>query len=293
MGAWLEQLLAESTGKDGKGLIPVDREGLGDPDAYGDDRVFVSLRLAGVDTGSEQMSGLEERGHPVISIVAEDCYQLGQLFVLWEIAVAVAGSVIGIDPFNQPDVEASKVKARELSDEYEKTGKLPETAPIFEDDGIALYADEANAKALDSHDNLAGYLKAHLGRLKPKDYFALLAFVEHCDAYEARLQAIRLKVRDSKKAATCMGFGPRFLHSTGQAYKGGPDTGVFIEISCDHAEDLEIPGHRISFGAVERAQALGDFAVLNERGRRALRIHLKDVMAGLARLSEAFDAALQ
>ena len=293
MGAWLEQLIAESTGKKGKGLIPLDGEHLGAPESYGDDRVFVNLRLAGVDHGVERLSGLVELGHPVIDIVAEDSYQLGQLFYMWEIATAVAGSILGINPFDQPDVELAKVKVRELSDAYEKTGMLREPAPIFETDGIALYADAANAEALGTHDCVSGYLKAHLARLKDHDYFALLAFIEHCDANEARLQAMRMKVRDSRKAATCVGFGPRFLHSTGQAYKGGPDTGVFVQITCDHAKDLNIPGRKMTFGTVERAQALGDLAVLDERGRRALRIHLKDVKSGLAKLSEDFDAALQ
>lgn len=292
-GAWLEQLIAESTGKRGKGMIPVDHEPLGDPDGYGGDRVFVELRLAGVDGAGETLTMLEERGHPVIRVMIEDSYQLGQLFFLWEVAIAVASSVIGINPFDQPDVEAAKEKVRALSAEYEKTGTLPEEAPVFEDNGIALYADEANAAALGRHEHLSGYLKAHLERLKRGDYFALLAFIEQCDAHEAPLQAMRLKVRDATGNATTLGFGPRFLHSTGQLHKGGPNTGVFVAISCDHADALDIPGHRISFGAVERAQAMGDIAVLDERGRRALRIHLKDVKTGLARLSEAFDAALQ
>jgi transaldolase/glucose-6-phosphate isomerase len=292
-GTWLEQLIAESTGKNGKGLIPVDREALGDPDAYGNDRVFVHLRLAGVDKGEELLGGLEKRGHPVIRIVAEDSYQLGQLFFLWEIAVAVAGSIIGINPFDQPDVEASKVKARALTDEYEKTGALPQDPPIYRSDGIALYADEANAAALGRHNDLAGYLKAHLARLEAGDYFALLAFIEQCEAHEAPLQEMRAKLRDAKKTATCLGFGPRFLHSTGQAYKGGPNTGVFLTITGEHERDIEVPGRNVTFGAVERAQALGDFAVLNERGRRAMRLHLKDVKAGLAQLGEVFGAALQ
>jgi len=293
MGAWLEQLIAESTGKHGKGLIPIDHEPLSDPDLYGADRVFVQLRLAGVDRAGDMLTALEERGHPVIRMVIEDSYQLGQLFYLWEIATAVAGSVIGINPFDQPDVEAAKVKVRALSTEYEKSGQLPRETPVFEDGDIALYADAANAAALGWHEHLSGYVKAHLERLKAGDYFALLAFIEHCDAHEAPLQAMRLKVRDATKNATTLGFGPRFLHSTGQLHKGGPNTGVFVEISCDHSDELAIPGRRISFGAIEFAQAIGDIAVLNERGRRALRIHLKDGKAGLARLSEAFDAALQ
>lgn len=293
VGAWLEQLIAESTGKHGKGLIPIDGENFADPDAYDDDRVFVSLRLAGVDDDAAQLAALEERGHPVISVVAEDAYELGQLFYLWEIATAVAGSVIGINPFDQPDVEAAKVKARELTDAFEKTGALPASTPLFEKDGIALYADAANAKALGAHDALTGYLKAHFGRIAPHDYVGLLAFIEQSGEHEAPLQAMRLKLRDSKRVATAVEFGPRFLHSTGQAYKGGSDTGVFVVITGEPVEDLKIPGRTISFGTVERAQAIGDTAVLEERGRRVLRLHLTDVNEGLARLSEAFDAALQ
>jgi transaldolase/glucose-6-phosphate isomerase len=200
--------------------------------------------------------------------------------------------MLGINPFNQPDVESAKVKARELASAFEKSGKLPEQAPIFELDGIALYADEANAKALGRQNDLAAYLKAHLARIKSGDYFAITAFIEHSDANQAPLEDMRMKLRDAKKVATCLGFGPRFLHSTGQAYKGGPNTGVFLELSCDHADELDIPGHRISFGAVELAQAMGDFAVLNERGRRALRVHLKDTATGLAALGDAFGKAL-
>jgi transaldolase/glucose-6-phosphate isomerase len=293
MGAWLEQLIAESTGKHGKGLIPVDGETLGDPDVYGDDRVFVNLRLAGVADGSAEIAALEEAGHPVITIVAEDAYQLGQLFYLWEIAVAVAGSVIDINPFDQPDVEAAKIKARELTAEFEVNGALPAPEPIFETHGVTLYADKANAEALDFRVTLAGYLKAHLARIKPGDYVALIAFIEQSAAHEAPLQAMRMRLRDAKRVATAVQFGPRFLHSTGQLYKGGPDCGLFIVITCDPVEDLAIPGHKISFGTVERAQAIGDIAVLEERGRRVLHIHLSSAEDGLSQLAEAFETALQ
>ena len=291
LGAWLEQLIAESTGKQGKGLIPVDGEALGELSAYGDDRVFVLVRLAGVDHGAD-VAALEEAGHPVLQIVAEDSYQLGQLFFMWEVAIAIAGSIIAINPFNQPDVEAAKIKARELTGAFQKTGALPQSEPIYEQRGFTLYADSANAEAIGQHDDLKGYLHAHFARLKEGDYAALLAFIEHCDAFEEELSRMRTRLRDAKRVATCVGFGPRFLHSTGQAYKGGPDTGVFLEITGEPVDDLEIPGRKISFGMVERAQALGDFAVLNERGRRALRIHLKDVASGLSHLCEVLDAAL-
>ncbi|MBU6442324.1 MAG: bifunctional transaldolase/phosoglucose isomerase [Alphaproteobacteria bacterium] len=292
MGTWLEQLIAESTGKQGKGLIPVDREPLGTPEAYGEDRVFVHLRQAGVGD-TEGIKALEDHGHPVIRIVIEDSFQLGQIFFMWEIAVAVAGAVMGINPFDQPDVESAKVETRELTATYEKTGELPQEAPFFEAGGLALYADAANRSALGTRNSIAAYLKAHLARLNAHDYFAFLAFIEQCADNDAPFQTMREALRNAKKNATCLGFGPRFLHSTGQAYKGGPDTGVFLVVTCEHQDVLEIPGHKLSFDAVERAQALGDFAVLNERGRRALRVHLKEVNAGLQALRTAFEQALR
>jgi transaldolase / glucose-6-phosphate isomerase len=291
LGAWLEQLVAESTGKQGRGLIPVDGEALGDPSVYGRDRVFLNIQLAGDGSQAPKLNALEQAGHPVIRIAIGDAYQIGQVFYLCEMAIAAAGAVIGINPFDQPDVEAAKVKARELTEQFESGGGSEEKA-VFAQDGISLFADAANAAALGSAGSLAQYLKAHLSRLSPGDYFALLAFVEQSSESENILQGIRSKVRDRFKTATCVGFGPRFLHSTGQAYKGGPNTGVFLQVTCDHAHDLKIPGRKASFGLVEHAQALGDFAVLNERGRRALRIHLEDLQSGLSKLSAAIDEAL-
>ena len=298
LGAWLEQLLAESTGKNGKGLIPVDRESLAAPDTYGDDRVFAYLRLASDTNHADDaaIAALEADGQPVVRISVADVYHLGQELFRWEIATAVAGSIIGINPFNQPDVEASKIATRKLTDEYEQAGSLPVETPFFEADGVELFADARNAEALQANArdrSLTGFLKAHLDRLKPGDYFALLAYLEMNDANEAALQSARHAVRDRKRVATCLGFGPRFLHSTGQAYKGGPNTGVFLQITCDDAIDLAVPGQKYTFGIVKAAQARGDFAVLAERGRRALRVHLgTDVSDGLARLETAMKAAL-
>jgi transaldolase/glucose-6-phosphate isomerase len=298
-GAWLEQLLAESTGKEGKGLIPIDRESLGPPELYGRDRVFVHIRLdAEPDLSQEAaLKVLEGAAHPVLRVPIDDPYDLGREFFRWEIATAVAGSILGINAFNQPDVEASKVATRNLTAEYEKTGSLPPEVPILEDRGITVFADEQNAasvaKAAGTHQSLAGYLRAHLNRLAPGDYFAILAFLEMNDAHEAQLQAARHAVRNAKRVATCLGFGPRFLHSTGQAYKGGPNTGVFLQITCDDAIDLPVPGQKYTFGVVKAAQARGDFQVLAERKRRALRVHLgPDVRAGLATLQEAITKAL-
>ncbi|HZQ19779.1 MAG TPA: bifunctional transaldolase/phosoglucose isomerase [Terriglobales bacterium] len=286
LGAWLEQLLAESTGKQGKGIIPIDRESLGAPEVYGNDRMFAYLRYESAPDADQDanIAVLERAGQPVIRISVGDTYDVGQEFFRWEIATAVAGSIIGINAFNQPDVEASKVETRKLTSEYEKNGSLPAEQPIFEQAGIKLFADPKNASAV-ADGNIGGHLRAHLGRLKPGDYFAVLAYVEMNPEHEALLQEIRHAIRDSKQVATCLGFGPRFLHSTGQAYKGGPNTGVFLQITCDDAKDLPIPGQKYTFGVVKAAQARGDFQVLVERGRRLLRVHLgKDVETGLSEL---------
>jgi transaldolase/glucose-6-phosphate isomerase len=223
----------------------------------------------------------------------QDTYAIGEEFFRWEIATAVAGSIIGINAFNQPDVEASKIETRKLTSEYETTGKLPAEEPFFEGDGVKLYADAKNADALKNGKTLAEILKTHLGRAGAGDYFALLGYITMNAENEAALQAIRHTVRDKKKVATVLGFGPRFLHSTGQAYKGGPNSGVFLQITCDNAVDLPVPEQKYTFGVVKAAQARGDFAVLAERGRRALRVHLgKDVKAGLAKLQAAVGQAL-
>jgi transaldolase/glucose-6-phosphate isomerase len=299
LGAWLEQLLAESTGKSGKGLIPVNREALGAPEIYGDDRLFVYLKLESDSDGpqADAIQALEHAGQPVVKISLPDVYNLGQEFFRWEITTAVAGSIIGINPFNQPDVEASKIATRKLTDEYERAGSLPSETPIFEAEGIKLFADEKNGRALDkavSERSLTGYLRAHLNRLHANDYFAMLAYVEMNESHEQSLQSIRHKVRDAKRSATCLGFGPRFLHSTGQAYKGGPNSGVFLQITCDDANDLPVPGQKYTFGTVKAAQARGDFEVLAERERRALRVHLgADLSADLAQLQAAMTAALK
>ncbi len=297
LGAWLEQLIAESTGKIGKGIIPVDREHLGSPAVYGNDRVFAYIRLEN-EADSDQdakVTALEKAGHPVVRIVMPDTYDLGAEFFRWEIATAVAGAVIGINPFNQPDVEASKIATKALTSEYEAKGSLPAEKPILEDSGIKLFTDEKNAADLakSGEKSLAGYLKAHLSRIHSGDYFAVLGYIQMNSEHEQSLQAVRHAVRDRKNVATCLGFGPRFLHSTGQAYKGGPNSGVFLQITCDDSVELPVPGQKYTFGVVKAAQARGDFQVLIERGRRALRVHLgKDLKNGLATLQAAVDKAV-
>jgi transaldolase/glucose-6-phosphate isomerase len=300
LGAWLEQLVAESTGKQGKGVIPIDREMLLPPDSYGPDRLFVYLKLRSAPDPSQDASvqALERAGHPVLRILLDDPYDLGEEFFRWEIATAVAGSILGIHPFDQPDVEASKTATRKLTAAYERDGSLPEETPIFVGDGISLFTDAANASAL-AHTvrprpTLKNYLRAHLNRLRPGDYFALLAYIEMNAAHERQLQSMRHQVLRTKRVATCVEFGPRFLHSTGQAYKGGPDSGVFLQITCDDAVDVPVPGQKYSFGVVKAAQARGDFDVLLARDRRALRAHVgKDLASGLRTLQEAIQAALQ
>jgi transaldolase / glucose-6-phosphate isomerase len=298
LGAWMEQLIAESTGKNGKGIIPVDREELGPPEVYGNDRIFAYMRLeGGADANQDaKVAALEKAGQPVLRIAMKDIYEIGAEFFRWEIATAVAGSIIGINAFNQPDVEASKIVTRNLTSEYEKTGSLPAEKPILEDSGVKLFTDDKNATALATaagDATLAGYLKAHLARIHAGDYFAVLGYVQMNAEHEAALQTIRHAVRDRKHVATCLGFGPRFLHSTGQAYKGGPNSGVFLQITCDDSVELPVPGQKYTFGIVKAAQARGDFQVLAERGRRALRVHLgSNLKAGLATLKNAVEKAL-
>ena len=298
LGAWLEQLLAESTGKEGKGIIPIDREAVGAPDVYGLDRLFVYIRLQAAPEKSQDdaVDILERAGQPVVRISVADLYDLGQEFFRWEFATAVAGAIMGLNPFNQPDVEASKVATKHITDEYERAGALPVESPVLEEEGVRLYADpsyvEILAAGMGKSPSLRNYLTAHLNQLAAGDYFALLAYVEMNAAHEARLQCIRHIVRATKRVATCLGFGPRFLHSTGQAYKGGPNSGVFLQITCDDAADLPVPGQRYTFGVVKAAQARGDFHVLAERGRRVLRVHLgSDVTTGLAILKTAMERA--
>ncbi len=298
LGAWLEQLIAESTGKEGKALIPLEHEKLGGPKVYGNDRVFAYLSVRGDDDSKHEkaLAKLEAAGHPVVRIELRDTFDLTAEFFRWEIATAVAGSILGINPFNQPDVEASKIATKKLTSAYEETGSLPAEEPIWSGEGVELFTDDANASVLAASKpkKLAAWLEAHFDRVHDGDYVALLAYVEMNKKHEKLLDEMRLAVRDAKKTATCLGFGPRFLHSTGQAYKGGPNTAVVLQITCDDAHDLKVPGAKYTFGIVKAAQARGDFTVLAERGRRALRVHLgKDVAKGLTKLRDALQKALR
>lgn len=291
LGAWLEQLIAESTGKSGIAIIPVDLEPMQPASEYSNDRVFVYLALKGgkpdnrVDLNLEE---IERLGHPLVRIELESIYHLSQEFFRWEFATAVAGSIMSINPFNQPDVEAAKIEARKLTDEYEQAGKLPDESAFFEENGIKLFTGEEYALELAAdagEKSLENFLNAHLRQINVNDYFALLAYIEMSDSNEDVLQQFREKVLKRTRVATCVGFGPRFLHSTGQAYKGGGNNGVFLQITSDDEFDLPVPGQKFTFGVVKSAQARGDFQVLLDRGRRALRVHLgADVGSGLERL---------
>jgi hypothetical protein len=292
VGAWLEQLVAESTGKNGTAVIPVDLEPEGDANSYGSDRLFVYLRLAAAPDGEQDafVERLNGAGQPVVRIDVRDTYALGQEFFRWEVATAVAGAVLGINPFDQPDVEASKIKTRALTDAFERDGALPDEAPVVLDAELAIFADEGNVRALGAVATPAEAIAAHLRRVGVGDYVALLAYLDMNSDTIAALQEIRAVIRAQSGAATCLGFGPRFLHSTGQAYKGGPNSGVFLQITCDDAHDLPVPGRTFTFGTVKAAQARGDVGVLEDRGRRVLRVHLgPDVAAGLQAVRAAVE----
>lgn len=290
-GAWLEQLIAESTGKHGRAIIPVDREPLQPPEVYGADRLFVYLRyVPGADPAQDAaLNALREAGMPLVWIDVPDLYSLGQEFFRWEVATAVAGALMGINPFDQPDVEASKVATRRLTAEFERTGGLSMQSPVAEWNGLWLCVSPAleSGTAPGSPDAFRDYLLRAMTSLRPGEFFALLAFVEMSPETECHLQRIRQHVLRSKKVATCLGFGPRFLHSTGQAYKGGPNTGVFLQVTYTPEVDMRVPGKGFTFGVIERAQAQGDFEVMAQRGRRILRVDLgRELIPGLKHLEQ-------
>jgi glucose-6-phosphate isomerase len=297
LGAWLEQLVAESTGKNGKAIVPVDLEALAGPDRYGADRVFVYLRLATAPDAAQDaaVAALEAAGAAVVRIVVARPLAIGQEFFRWEIATAVAATVMRVNPFDQPDVEASKIETKALTAAYEKEGRLPAEWPVVTGGGLTLYADRATAERLEAVVDAPtpeAWLRAHLASIGAGDYLALLAYVEMTARHAGVLQRIRHSVRDRAHVATCVGFGPRFLHSTGQAYKGGSNRGVFLQITADDPFDVPVPGQAYTFGVIKAAQARGDLAVLAGRRRRVLRVHLStDVAAGLETLARLVDGA--
>jgi transaldolase / glucose-6-phosphate isomerase len=268
LGAWFEQLIAESTGKKGKGIVPIDGETLAAPSAYGSDRVFVYLHDHSEDAVQvAALSALEKAGHPSVRISLESAQSVAQEFFRWEIATAVAGAVIGINPFDQPDVEAAKIATKRL---LEKGTDTKQDKPLAENDDLQFFGDSGLQSG-----KVEEVLAAHLRRLVNNDYFAVNAFIAMSDANVTELEALRLAVRDGKHVATTLGFGPRFLHSTGQLHKGGANNGVFLEVTADDADDVAIPGMKAGFRELLQAQALGDAEVLLERKRRVLRVKLR------------------
>jgi len=313
---WAEQLIAESTGKQGKGLVPIAREELGAPEVYGDDRVFIYMPKEGDDTADydEAIEALMDAGHPVITLPLQDEYDLAGEFFRWEIAVAVAGKVLGINPFDEPNVTESKNNTKRLLEEYGRKKRLPEETPVADEGAIELFAYNVGATpggdgkngAEEPAGDLAGYLHALFAQVQPHDYVALLAYLEPSDdiydqegtAIEqygniGRLEVIRTEIRDELRVATTLGFGPRFLHSTGQLHKGGPNNGVFLVFTADEAADVPIPALGFSFGTLIRAQALGDIEALVAKGRRVVRLHLTNTEEGLEQAADLVDDALQ
>ena len=283
LGLWIEQLIAESTGKEGKGIIPVVGEPLGSPKDYGDDRLFVSIGMKDLAEDSKLVA-LAEAGHPVVHRRLDDAYDLGAEFFVWEMATAFAGWRLGINPFDQPNVQESKDKTKALLEQFAKEGKLPEQARIAGDDSLTVFGSvkEANTKTV----SVVDVVGEHLRTVKSGDYVALLAYLEERAEVEAGLQKLRASIREKTRAATTVGYGPRFLHSTGQLHKGGPDNGVFIQLTAADSKDFPIPGETYSFSTLKDAQALGDFQSLIAHGRRAIRVDLgSDVVAGLQRLN--------
>jgi hypothetical protein len=272
LGFWIEQLIAESTGKEGKGVLPVSGEPFGHASVYGDDRVFVSMSVGVIGREmSAALGALTEPGHPIIHRALRDVYDLGAEFFIWEFATAIAGWRLGINPFDQPNVQEAKDATRELLSEFSESGSLPDDQNIADDDAI----------------------RAHVKKIKPGDYVAFLNYVEELPDVDRAFQELRTAVRDRTNCATTVGYGPRFLHSTGQLHKGGPATGVFFQIEAKDKVDFLVPGEPYTFSILKQAQALGDFRALVSRGRRVVRIDLgDDLLAGVDHLEHVILNAL-
>ncbi|HMV87861.1 MAG TPA: bifunctional transaldolase/phosoglucose isomerase [Blastocatellia bacterium] len=288
LGLWIEQLIAESTGKEGKGVLPVAGEPLGAPSAYGNDRIFVHIGVKTIDPEAEnKLRALEAAGHPVIRRILHDTLDLGEEFYIWEIAVAMIGKCLGINPFDQPNVQESKDNTVRLLGEFKQNGSLTQQAVACEGKGLTVRADESTIAEIGSGLSVDAFIGAHLKRAGAGDYVAMLDYVQESDAHEALIQAIRTHLRNSLRVATTTGYGPRFLHSTGQLHKGGDASGVFMQITADDVKDVPLPGEPFGFSILKQAQALGDFASLASRNRRAIRVHLgADIAAGLKALLE-------
>jgi len=282
LGLWIEQLIAESTGKEGTGILPVNGEPLGPPDVYGNDRLFVSISLGRVSENT-QLEALAAAGHPIVYRELNDLYDLGAEFFTWEFATAVAGWRLGINPFDQPNVQEAKDATKELLTAFTRHGQLNPRNTVASDESIAIYGPDDAEKA----ESVANVLRDHLATIKPGSYIAFLNYIEETPETDRQFQELRTQLRDSTHCATTVGYGPRFLHSTGQLHKGGPDTGVFFQIIANDAVDFAIPGEPYTFAILKQAQALGDFRALVKRGRRVIGIDLSDnTSRGLARLAE-------
>ena len=291
LGLWIEQLIAESTGKEGKGILPVAGEELGDVSEYSTDRLFVSISIdePSPET-SAKLSELNRAGHPVIYRKLSDLYDLGAEFFAWEFATACAGWSLGINPFDQPNVQESKDATKELLSTFVNHGSLPEQNKLVADELITIYA-ESTADNLSAMSTLQA-IRSLLASVKTGNYIALLNYTEETPAIDEELQKIRITLRDATKCATTVGYGPRFLHSTGQLHKGGPDTGVFFQITANDTVDFAVPGEPYTFSILKQAQALGDFRSLAKRGRRAIRVDVgNDTLKGLARLKDLISQA--
>jgi transaldolase/glucose-6-phosphate isomerase len=290
--SWVEQLIAESTGKEGKGIVPVAGEPLGDPSVYGDDRLFVHIAVGMIEPEMEnRLRAIEAAGQPVVRRVLGDLLDIGEEFYVWEMATAVAGAVMGINPFNQPDVQLAKDYTKRLLDDYKRDGALVEQDLAVEGRGLKVFADNEEVEYLDAS-SIEALIAGHLKRAGVGDYVALLDYIQETSEHDALLQAIRTHLRDALHVATTTGYGPRFLHSTGQLHKGGDASGVFIQITAEDAEDVPLPGEPFTFGVLIRAQALGDFQALASKHRRAIRVHLgTDVSAGLQTLLDIVQQA--
>ena len=273
LGLWIEQLIAESTGKEGKGILPVNGEPLGTPDVYGNDRVFVSISLGSLSAETQKkLDALAAAGNPVINRKLDNLYDLGAEFFEWEFATAVAGWRLGINPFDQPNVQEAKDATKELLGSFVRRGQLEERNKIAADELMTIYGGDDDEEA----ESVSEVLHRCLATIKPGDYIAFLNYIEETPEVDQKFQELRVQLRDKTHCAVTIGYGPRFLHSTGQLHKGGPATGVFFQIIANDKVDFAIPGEPYTFAILKQAQALGDFRALVKRGRRVIGIDLGD-----------------
>jgi glucose-6-phosphate isomerase len=296
-GLWAEQLIAESTGKEGKGIVPIAGEPVGRPSAYGNDRLFVYLKVEGATDSHQEhdIQKLEDAGHPVVRLNLKSKLDLGAEFFRWEFATAVAGQMLGIDPFDEPNVQESKDNTQRLLNHYQQNGKLQEVDALVAGDAFDLYADQEALARAGFEGTIETGIRALLSNAQEGvDYVAMLAYMPSTGEHEELFQDTRTSIRDTLRVATTFGYGPRFLHSTGQLHKGGPNRGIYIQITAEPQRDLNIPGQQYSFGTLIKAQAMGDMQSLEKHGRRVIRLHIKgDHAAGVEAIREAVRGAIE